>query len=481
MKPFRLSIILKVIGIVLIIEALFMLSSLGWTWFYDENPFPIIVSSLITASVGALLFLPFRKTKKSIEKHEAYLVVAIIWVIMSAFGALPYIFSDSIPRIIDAYFETVSGFTTTGSSILTNIEILPKNILYWRALTHWIGGVGIIIFTVALLPIFGFGGTNLFEAEATGPSTDKIHPRITETAKRLWGVYIIITIVQIGLFMLGDMNFYESVCHSFATVATGGFSPKNTSLINYSPYIQYVASLFMIIAGTNLVLIYWLLKGKTKPFLKSEEFKFYLAIVGFSTIFISIYLIRDGNTIEYAFRHSLFQAASIISSTGFVSTDYMLWAPPAWTLLFLLMFSGAMVGSTTGGIKIMRHLLLVKNTITVIKRKLHPTAIINVRLDKKVISQNIIDNVLAIFVICVFTFAISTLLLTTQNLNITESMSAVAATLNCIGPGVYSIGAVGNFNHVGDFGKAILCFTMIVGRLEYLTIYILFTRTFWKQ
>ena len=458
-----------------------MLTSLGWAWYFNESFLPIIFSALITAGFGALLFLPFKNNKNNIEKHEAFLVVAIIWIIISAFGALPYIFSNGIPRIIDAYFETVSGFTTTGSSILSDIEALPKNILFWRALTHWIGGMGIIIFTIALLPIFGFGGMNLFEAEATGPTTDKIHPKITETAKRLWGIYLLLTLTEAALFLLGGMNLYESVCHSFATIATGGFSPKNSSLIDYSPYIQYIASIFMILAGTNFVLFYWLLKGKTKPFLKSEEFKFYISIIALATLFITLYLVIDSNPLEYSFRHALFQTASIISCTGFVSTDYMLWPTAAWTMLFLLMFSGAMVGSTTGGIKMMRHLLLLKNTIAVIKRKLHPTAIINVRLDKRVISQNVIDNVLDIFVIYIFSFAILSLLMTTQNLSIAESMSAIATTLNGIGPGVYNIGAVGNFYHVGDFGKIILCFAMIIGRLEFITIFILFTKTFWKQ
>ena len=319
-----------ILGILLMIEGSFMLLSVPVSAYYQESDiFPILISSLITLFAGALLFLVFRKSHKSIGKREGYIIVSSGWIVFSIFGAVPFFITKAIPSYTDAFFETMSGFTTTGASILTNVEALSHGLLFWRSLTQWIGGMGIIVLSLVILPILGIGGMQLFTAEVPGPTPDKIHPRVKETAKRLWAIYFIFTVAEIILLTAGGMDFFDSVCHSFTTLATGGYSTKNASIGFYSsPFIHYVITLFMIIAGTNFTLSYFAMHLKFRPVFGNEEFRFYISFILVFTFLITVILaLTISQPVEKSFRDSLFHVVSIMTTTGYSTTDYLKWIP----------------------------------------------------------------------------------------------------------------------------------------------------------
>jgi trk system potassium uptake protein TrkH len=492
----NLNAILKITGLLLMIEGLFMLSCLGFSAWYSPvslsslvlfNPaydfLPLLVSGIVILIIGWSLWLMNRKLdQNSIGKREGYIIVSAAWVIISLFGAIPFVLSGTTPSYTDAFFETMSGFTTTGASIFTDIEALPAGILFWRSMTHWIGGMGIIVLSLAILPILGIGGMQLFVAEVPGITPDKIHPRITQTAKRLWLIYVALTFAQTLLLILGGMSAFDALCHAFGTMATGGFSTKNDSVAGFSPYIQYIIILFMFLAGVNFSLHYFAIKGKFSKILQNEELRLYSVIILVSALFISLGLIfMQGTPVEKAIRDALFQVVSIITTTGFVSSDYLLWPFFAWFLLFLLMFTGGCAGSTGGGIKMVRINLLFKNSLLELKRIIHPQAILPVRLNGKSISQEIIFNVLAFFLIYIIIFAFGSLLMSFMGLEFESAVGAVAASLGNIGPGLGTVGPVLNYSQIPDAGKWALAFFMMLGRLELFTVLILLSPTFWKK
>ncbi|MHC1777183.1 MAG: TrkH family potassium uptake protein [Lentimicrobium sp.] len=484
MYPFKIRPIIKIIGILLMIESLFMLSCLPFSIYYGSLDLePILISAAITFGFGGVMWLTRRKyDQRDLGKREGYLIVSMTWIIISLFGALPYYISGAIPSFTDAYFETMSGFSTTGASILRDIEIVPKGLLFWRSMTHWIGGMGIIVLSIAILPFLGFGGMSLFWAEVPGPEKEKLHPRIAVTARRLWGIYAALTLAMVIMQLLGGMNLFESLCHAFGALSSGGFSPKNTSLAGYSPYIQYVAILFMFLAGTNFTLHYLLIRGEVRKSLSGQEFKSYLLVLLIPSVIIALALFFErGCGIEQAWRGALFNVVSIVTCTGFANEDYMLWPHFAWFIIFLLMFSGGMAGSTSGGIKIVRHLLLFKNLGMVLKKLLHKSAVIPVRLDNKTVNPLIIHNVLAIFFLYIITFAIGSLLLTVTGLDVISSMGSVVSCMGGIGPGLATTGPVANYAHLHDFAKWVLSFMMLLGRLELFTLFIIFHPAFWKR
>jgi trk system potassium uptake protein TrkH len=476
-------IIAKTLGGLLLIEGFFMLASFPFSAFYcHENCYALLISGLITLAVGGLLQLFTRKVKKQIGRREGYIIVSLTWIVISIFGSLPYILSGAIPGYTDAFFETISGFTTTGASILTDIESLPRGILFWRSMTHWIGGMGIIVLSVAILPALGVGGMQLYAAEMPGPTKDKLHPRITQTAKRLWGIYLIFTVLQAALLMFGGMDLFDALCHTFGTVATGGFSTQNDSIAGYSPFIQYVIIFFMILAGTNFTLHYFSLHGRLRKLWQNEEFRHFILIILFSAIAIAVMLVLTSNKpLEKAIRDSLFQVVSIITTTGYVTSDYLLWPGTTWFLLFLLFFVGGMAGSTGGGMKVVRQLLLFKNSRLELRRLIHPNAIIPVRMNGKPIPQDIIHKIMAFFLIYIIIFGLGTLVMTFLGLDFETAMGSTAATLGNIGPGIGDVGPTGNYADIPIFGKWFLSFLMLLGRLELITILILFSRTFWRQ
>ncbi len=492
----NIKIIVRVIGFLLIIEGVFMFSSVPVSIYYCQGDFlkfslfdtsndfwAIILSGLITTLCGFLLWFFTRKLKmKNLGKREGYIIVSLSWIIISLFGAIPFILSGVINNYSDAFFETISGFTTTGASILNNIEVLPKGILFWRSMTQWIGGMGIIVLSLAILPILGIGGMQLFVAEVPGPSPDKLHPRITQTAKRLWGIYVLLTLLETILLMSGGMNLFDGLCHAFSTMATGGFSTQNASITSYSPYIQYVIILFMILAGTNFTLHYLALNGKLKAVWKNEEFRYYIFLLLIVSVIISVALILiQGTAVEKTIREAFFQVVSIVTTTGFVTTDYLKWPSYLWLLIFLLMFTGGCAGSTGGSIKMIRQLLLFKNFSIELRRLVHPQAIIPVRFNGRAVPPNIIFNILAFFLIYVLMFVFGTIFMSILGLDFESAVGSVAATLGNIGPGIGGVGPSNNYANIPVIGKWVLSFLMLLGRLELFTILILFSPSFWKK
>ncbi|MCH8317438.1 MAG: TrkH family potassium uptake protein [Bacteroidetes bacterium] len=478
------KVILNILGFLLILNGFLMLFALPFSLYYKSGDVSaILTSAMITALVGAVLWFSTRKNEnKNIGKKEGYLIVSSGWLVISLFGALPYLISGAIPNYTDAFFESISGFTTTGASILNDIEAMPKGILFWRSMTQWIGGMGIIVLSLAILPFLGIGGMQLFVAEVTGVTTDKLHPHIKETAKRLWGIYVLLTIIQTGFLLFGGMDLYDAFSHSFTTMAIGGFSTKQASIAYYSPFIQYVIIVFMFLAGMNFALHYFSLKLNFKKIWANEEFWFYSLIIGAFTLIVTLGLYVGKHTgLEQSFRDACFQVVSIVTTTGFVTSDHQNWGPLLGFLIFALMFIGGCAGSTAGGIKVVRHLLLWKNCIAELKRLLHPNAIIPVRLNGKAVSVQIMSNVLAFFLLYIIVFAFGCVFMSMLGLDFKSAIGSVIASLGNIGPGIGSVGPTDNYHHIPDAGKWFLSFLMILGRLELFTVLILFSRGFWRR
>jgi trk/ktr system potassium uptake protein len=477
------AIVIRVLSFLLIIESLFMLSGIFFAWYYNESIWPLLISAAITGILGIIIWFSVRLKldKKWIGKREGYLIVTLSWVIVSLFGALPFLISGVIQSFTNAFFETISGFTTTGASILSDIEAVPKNILYWRATTQWIGGMGVIVLTVAILPFLGIGGMQLLVAEMPGITTDKLHPRITATAKRILGIYVTFTLVEILLLWAGEMDFFDSVCHAFSTMATGGFSTKNNSIAGFGSYSQYVIVFFMILAGTNFNLHYLIMRRKFSKVWINQEFRVYIWIIVVVTIIIAagLFLLK-GFGFEKSFSDALFSVVSILTTTGFSNSNYWLWPSFLWMFIFLLMLVGGSAGSAGGGVKIVRHLLLIKNSWIELKRAIHPNAIIPVKYNGKAVSQEIIFNVMAFFLIYLFVIALGTLIMSLMGMDFKTSAGATIASLGNIGPGIGSGGPTYSYAFIGAPAKWVLSFLMLLGRLELFTVLILFSPSFWR-
>lgn len=498
MKQLNLKIIISFLGLTSMMNGLFMLLAIPFSLYYNEpEKWGILGAGLTTIGIGFILWFFNRNAKKHLGKKEGYIIVTFGWLMLSFTGTLPYIFTGAIPNLTNAFFETLSGYSTTGSSILTDIESMPKGILFWRSATHWIGGMGIIVLTVAILPLLGIGGMQLFMAEAPGPSADKMHPRITETAKRLWLIYFSLTITEFFLLKIAGMTWFDAINHAMATMSTGGFSTKNASVAHYNgqPIIQYIITAFMFIAGTNFILTYFALKGKIAKIFKSEEFKYYFFGVIFLTIVVSTLIIffQDPNLVssinypkpwgevESAFRHASFQIVSVVTTTGFVSADFTMWNSIATMIMFSLFFLGGSAGSTSGGVKIVRHIIILKSSILEFKKLLHPNAIIPVRHDGAGVPQNIVFNILSFFVLYMGIFILSSILLTFMGLDFESAIGAATSSLGNIGPAIGSVSPVDNYNHLSIPAKWFCSFLMLIGRLELFTVLILFTPFFWRK
>ena len=481
---FNYQVITNIIGLLLMLNGVFMLFCIPFSLYFGEGDLlAITISGLITIWIGGLLWLATRKfSNKELKKRDGYLIVTLGWLAMSCFGTLPYLFSGAIPNFTNAFFETISGFTTTGATILTDIESVNRGILFWRSLTQWIGGMGIIVLAVAILPILGIGGMQLFVAEAPGISPDKLQPRIKETAKRLWLIYFSLTTIETILLWAGGMTFFDAINHGLTTMATGGFSTKNASAAHFSAYTQYIMALFMFLAGTNFTMTYFGSHGQFKKVWNNEEFRFYLGTCVLLTIIsaTTIYLV-SGEGMEHSFRDGLFQVISIITTTGYVSADYTQWSSFITMLFFVMMFIGASAGSTAGGVKIVRHVILLKNSILELKRQLHPSAIIPVRFNKVAVPKDITFNILAFIMIYISIFALGSVIMTSMGVDLETALGSVATSLGNIGPGLGSVGPVDNFAHMPTFGKWFLAFLMLLGRLELFTVLMLFTPYFWRR
>lgn len=482
---FNYPVIVKIISILLVLNGGFMLACLPFSLYYREGDLMAIAqASLVTCTTGAILWLITRRNSSNeLTKKDGYLIVTLGWLSMSFFGSLPYIFSGAIPDMTNAFFETLSGYSTTGATILINIEEVHKGILFWRSLTQWIGGMGIIVLTVAILPILGIGGMQLFVAEAPGISPDKLQPRIKETAKRLWIIYLGLTVVEGALLWLGGMNLFDAINHALTTMATGGFSTKNASIAYFeSPFIQYVLIVFMFLAGTNFTMTYMGLHGRFRRVFHNEEFVVYLAFSLIVALAVGGVVYGLGHdTVEKSFRDALFQVVSIVTTTGYATYDYTTWMPALTLLFFLLMFAGGSAGSTAGGVKLVRHTILIKNSMLELKRQLHPSAIIPVRLNGNMISRDVTFNILAFIMIYMLVFCLGTIVVASFGVNLETALGAVATCLGNIGPGIGNVGPADNFAHLPKAIKWVLTFYMLLGRLELFTVLILFSPYFWRK
>ncbi len=491
------KLIFHFLGLLLLFNGGFMLLSSIMSFVYKEDvALDIVTAAVIVLLVGAFVMINTRNPIKEMSKREGYLVVTFGWLIMALSGTLPYVISQTIPSFTNAFFETLSGYTTTGATILTDIESMPKGILFWRSFTHWIGGMGIIVLAVAILPLLGIGGMQLFAAEAPGPSADKLHPRITDTAKRLWLIYVGYTAAETLLLKLAGMSFFDAINHAMCTLSTGGFSTKNASLAHWNdtPLIQYIVILFMFLAGANFVLSYFAFKGKVQRIIKDEEFKLYFRFICVFTIIAAliIYFRADVTAssvahpmvlgeAESAFRHALFQVLAVVTTTGFITADYTMWTPFLVVFFFGLMFLGGSAGSTSGGVKVVRHLVLIRNGFLEFKRTLHPNAILPVRYNNNTIDGKIVFNILAFFILYMLSFIIGALGFSMMGFDFESAIGVAASTLGNVGPALGEFGPVDNYSSLPLIGKWWASFLMLIGRLELFTVLILLTPFFWRN
>ncbi|HMM11462.1 MAG TPA: potassium transporter TrkG [Bacteroidales bacterium] len=483
LQEFNFGIIARFLGFLLLIEAAFMATALIISFLDDTLKEGYLYHAVIaTLAAGLFFFMLGSKANRAVGRRDAYLIVSLTWIVTSVFGAMPFYFSGYIPSYTNAYFETISGFSTTGASILTDIEALPRDLLFWRSLTHWLGGMGIIVLSVAVLPILGIGGMQLFMAEMPGVTYDKLHPRITETAKRLWGIYVILTIAQFLLLWAGEMDWFDSACHTFATMATGGFSTRNASIAAFGPYSQYIIIIFMILAGTNFTLHYFALHGWFGKVWGNEEFRTYLFIIIICTLLIGTNLfLHNAGQPEPLLREVLFTVVSILTTTGFVTTDYLQWPTFLWMVVVMLMFIGGSAGSTGGGIKVIRQSLLLKNSFVEMRRAIHPAAVLPAKYNGKSVPQEIVYKVMAFFLVYILIFAAGVMVLTAMGIDFETSIGASAACLGNIGPGIGKVGPVYHYAFLPDAAKWVLSLLMVLGRLELFTVLMLFSRHFWRK
>jgi trk system potassium uptake protein TrkH len=471
-----LSALLILLGISLIAPALF-------AYFYREGDFNAF---LITIGVAWLLGLAgFFGSRTTGELHpkDGFLIVSGSWFLFALIGALPFKISGFIPSFTDAFFETMSGFTTTGASILTNIETLPHGLLFWRSLTHWLGGMGIILLSLAILPLLGVGGMQLFKAEVPGPTADRLTPRIKNTAKLLWGVYALISLVETLLLKLAGMTWFDALCHTFGTMATGGFSTKNASIGHYdSLFVDGIVIVFMILAGTNFALHYRALRGKPLIYFKDREALFFASVIAVAALLIGADVWRvTGQHVIKTLQYTVFQVVSILTTTGYVTADFENWSKLSQVILYFLMFFGGCAGSTGGGIKIIRTMILLKLGINEIRRLIHPQAVFAVRIGTRVIPREIATNVGGFFLLHVAITVFGILFMSALGLDFETAFASVAANINNIGPGLGAVGPTDHYAHVPVIGKWFLCFLMLVGRLEIFTVLILLTVSFWRK
>ena len=474
----------NVLGALMVSTSVLMLALAGFSLIMEDGMLsPFLYSALITGALGGMSWIFRFSAKAQLTKREGYVIVVLSWFVISLIGMLPYVFCGVVDGFTNAFFESVSGFTTTGATILMDIETIPRSLLLWRSLTQWIGGMGIIVLTVALFPLLGIAGIELFVAEAPGPTSDKIHPRIKDTARTLWNIYLGLTAILFGILMLEGMGWFDAINHALTTMATGGFSTKNASIAHFtSPLIQYTIAFFMLLAGTNYAVIYLGLTGKFKRIYENEEWRMYMIVllVGI-TLGVLALVFTVGWDWEPAFRAITFNIISVVTTTGYVANDYMSWNNGFTIFFFILLFTGACAGSTSGGIKLIRHLVFMRNTLLEFKRIIHPRALIRLKINKKLVAPRVMTHILVFLIVYLFLFVFGATMLSFMGIDFETAIGAAATSLGNVGPGMGSVGPIDNFAHLPEFAKLILCFLMICGRLELFTVLVLFTTYFWQR
>jgi len=477
-----------IVGLLLIILGLSMLFSVVCSLIYgDGDLIPLLQSIAVTIVSGLILVILFRsKNKKELSTHDGFAVVTMGWFAMAIFSALPFYFSGTL-NYTNSFFEAMSGLTTTGATVLGNpttlmIEALPHGVLFWRSFTQFIGGMGIIVFSIAILPMLGMGGVQLFRAEVAGPVADKITPRVKQTAKLLWGIYVGIVLILCLILKIEGMSWFDAICHSFTTIATSGFSTKNASIAAYSGAIQWTIIVFMFLAATNFSLhYYFIVKGKFEYY-KDHEFRVYFGICIICSIlfFINIVSTNKYQADLLSFRHSVFTAVSILTTTGFSTENFNEWPEMSKTLLFFLFFIGGSAGSTTGGMKIIRSIVVVKYLLYEVRKLLHPKGVFNITIGENTIDDNVVRATLGFYLFYILIFVFTAVILSFTGLDVETALTASASAIGNIGPGLGSIGPTDNWGHLTDLAKWLTSFCMLLGRLEIFTVVVLFSRSFWK-
>ena len=487
-RTFNTRMVFRTMGALLLIESVFMALALGVSLWYSEADSDIfLLSTVVTLLAGVIGLLVGRRAESRMGEREGYVIVAMVWVVFSAFGLLPYYLSGQVPSFTDAWFESMSGFTTTGATIIPDLEVITHGLLFWRSLTQWIGGMGIIVLSIAILPIFGLNGMQLYAAEVSGLTYEKVSPRIADTAKMMWSIYVLLTVTEVASLWLCGMDIFDAVCHSFSTIATGGFSTHNNSLEFYdSAAIHYTVTFFMFISGINFVLLIYLLRGKARNFFQDEELRWYSVAVAIFAVLLTLglYIARPGWSgveMERAFRDSLFTVVSSMTSTGYTISDYMYWPVVAWVVIFFLMLTGACAGSTAGGIKWVRLAIIMKNGIAEFQRRIHPNAIIPVKLNEKAVPQQTINNIMAFLIFYVFIIAVTVVIFSASGVNFDESIGAAVSAIGNVGISIGQFGPAGTYADFPMVAKWVMSFVMLIGRLEIFTVLLLFTRILWKK
>lgn len=475
--------IFKSLGVVVSIEALCMLPSLVVSLIYREQAaMAFLYSILIVLAIGLLMYR-IRIKNKNFYERDGFTVVALSWILLSVFGSLPFVISGTISSPIDALFETASGFTTTGSTILTEVESIPKGILFWRSFTHWIGGMGILVLTLAVLPSVSASSFHMMKAEATGPSTDKLVPKLGQTAKILYTIYIVMTTVLVIFLLIAGLPLYDSLIHALGSAGTGGFSSRNLSIGSYgNVFAEVIITVFCFLFGVNFSLYFQVLKGNLRGFYKDEEFRFYLGTVLISIVLITIQLVAEGIfPLGESIRHSSFQVVTLITTTGYTTTDFNLWPVFSKLILITIMFFGPCAGSTGGGMKCMRILMLLKVARREVSKVIHPRAVHTVKIGGRVVGEDTISRTMAFFFIYIAIFTVSFLIVSLDGKDLTSTVTSVVATLSNIGPGLGVVGPMGNFSSFSVLSKITFIFCMIAGRLELIPMLILFSPQAWKK
>ena len=497
MSKLNNKLIFYILGLLLVFNGFAMLMASLVSYLTQDGVFnEIFFSSLVVVVAGWFIMLFSKNNNRKIHKRDAYFIVILGWLIMVLSGMVPYISTGSITSFSNIFFETMSGYTTTGSTVINDIESLPESIIFWRSMTHWLGGMGIIVLAIAILPLLGIGGMQLFSAEAPGITGDKIHPRISDTAKRLWLIYVGLTLLETLLLKVAGMSLFDAINNSMSNIASGGFSSKNESIgfWNDSPLIQYIVIFFMFLAGTNFVLIYFGILGKFKKIISDTEFKWYVSFITtfvlITTLILFFNVDLNSTSVEHpqvygkfesSFRHSLFQVVAIVTTTGFVTGDFISWTPFLTMLFFGIMFLGGSSGSTSGGVKVLRHLILIKNGFLEFKRSLHPNAIFPLRHNNHVVEKPIIIHVLAFFILYLILFIIGAGVLSLLGLDFESAIGGAASSLGNVGPALGTLGPTSTFAGLPEIGKFWCAFLMLVGRLELFTVLIFFSPDFWKS
>ncbi|MGG7214723.1 TrkH family potassium uptake protein [Clostridium nigeriense] len=477
------KVILRFIGNVLLYELLLMIIPFSLALYYGDGDANAFLFTIILMLPIALVLRRIKVRDKEMYAKEGAFTVGLSWIVISIFGALPFVISGAIPSFVDSFFETVSGFTTTGATLLSEIESLPRGILFWRSFTHWIGGMGFLIFILALVPSLGSNTIYLLKAESPGPNPSKIVPKISETAKILYIIYFILTIVQTILLMLAGLSFYDAIIHALGTAGTGGFSNMNTSVAAFNnPAVEWIITIFMLLFGVNFALYFQILKGSFKNFFNSEELRYYLLMIGVSIVFITINILslNDGK-IGDSIRQSSFQVVSIITTTGYATIDFNLWPTLSKVIILILMMSGAMAGSTSGGIKTTRIVIMLKAIRRGIDKVLHPKRIQSVKMDGKVVDEETISGVFLFLGAYSVMTIIGTIIVSFDGFDLITTSTAVLTSISNIGPGFEMVGPTGNFSGFSPLSKIVLSFCMLAGRLEIYPMLIMFSKSMWKR